>query len=372
MSRETWRVFWRQILFLCQKELLAIFKDKRTRIILVVPVIIQGFLFSYAANYNLEKVPYAVVDQCHSAESDQLLARLDGSEVFQRYASLSSVTQLSAYMDNGQILLAVVIPQDFAKKLHQREVAPVQVITDGKNSSVANIANGYVTQIIAGYNAERTGGARVTVEVRNWFNPNQLTRWTFLPGLIAMISFVQVIMLAGLSIAREREQGTFDQLLVTPLSSQAILVGKALPPVLVGLVQSSLIFLIARFWFEIPFVGSLFTLYLVLLLFNISSTGFGLSISAISANMQQVLVYVLVFMIPMCLLSGVATPVKNMPVFLQYLTYIDPLRFAIEAVRRIYLEGASLDVLWVDLWPLLAIIAVTMPLAGWLFRSRTD
>lgn len=372
MSMEIWRTLWRQILFLCQKEWLATFKDKRTRIILVVPVIVQGFLFSYAASYNLERVPYAVVDECHSQESDQLLAHLEGSESFQRQVTLSAIKEIDSYMDSGQILLAVVIPSDFAKRLQQGEEAPVQIIADGKNSSVANIATSYVTQIIARYNAERIGNPAVTLVSRTWYNPNQLTRWTFLPGLIAMISFVQVIMLAGLSIAREREQGTFDQLLVTPMSSTAILVGKAVPPVVVGLLQSSILFLIARFWFEIPFSGSLLTLYLVLLVFNISATGFGLSISSVSANMQQVLIYVLVFMIPMCLLSGVATPVKNMPLCLQYLTYIDPLRFAIDAVRRVYLEGASIMALWLDLWPLLAIIAVTMPLAGWLFRSRTD
>lgn len=367
------RSFIRHVQVLCHKEILAMVKDPRTRVILIVPVIMQGLLFGYAASYNLEHIPYALLDESHSRESRALYEHFAGSNSFICQRVLQSPAELADCMDSGEVMMAIVIPQDFAARLSSGQMAAVQVIADGRNSSAAGIAVGYASKVIASFNAERMSyGTAISVVERSWYNPQLSTRWNFLPGLIAMISFVQVIMLSGLSIAREREQGTFDQLLVTPLSSAEILTGKALPPVLIGLLQSTLLFCISYFWFEIPFAGGLMSLYLMLLVFNISSTGIGLSLSAVSANMQQVLVYVLVLLIPMSLLSGVATPVKNMPEVLQMFTYADPLRFAIDGVRRIYLEGAGVMELWLDFVPLFVIIALTMPLSAWLFRQRSS
>ena len=372
------RLFWRHLLFMCQKELLTTLKDRRMRAMMVVPALMQGFLFGYAASYNLDNVPYAVVDEDRSASSRSLLGHFAGSGSFQLVAMPDSPREIGQLIDREEILLAVVIPGDFERKLQQGQAAEVQVIADGRNSSVAGMATGYASRIVAEWNLERMaeatgvkgGQGSVSVESRTWFNPNQITRWIFSPGLIAMIAFVQVLLLAGMSIAREREQGTFDQLLVTPLSPAELLLGKAVPPMLIGLVQSTILFCIARFWFRIPFAGSLATLYLALILFIFSLIGVGLMISAISESMQQVMVYLMVLMMPMVLLSGLATPVINMPEALQYATYADPLRFAVDAVRRIYLEGAAAGDLLGDFVPMLLISAITLPLSGWLFYNR--
>lgn len=372
------RLFWRHLLFMCQKELLTTLKDRRMRAMMVVPALMQGFLFGYAASYNLDNVPYAVVDEDRSASSRSLLGHFAGSGIFQLVAMPDSPREIGQLIDREEILLAVVIPGDFERKLQQGQAAEVQVIADGRNSSVAGMATGYASRIVAEWNLERMaeatgvkgGQGSVSVESRTWFNPNQITRWIFSPGLIAMIAFVQVLLLAGMSIAREREQGTFDQLLVTPLSPAELLLGKAVPPMLIGLVQSTILFCIARFWFRIPFAGSLVTLYLALILFIFSLIGVGLMISAISESMQQVMVYLMVLMMPMVLLSGLATPVINMPEALQYATYADPLRFAVDAVRRIYLEGAAAGDLLGDFVPMLLISAITLPLSGWLFYNR--
>ncbi len=363
--------FCGRLLFMCQKELLATIKDKRMRFIIVMPAILQGLIFGYAANYNLEQVSYVVVDESRSMESRDLLAHMDHNGAFQRVATLANPAEIADRIDSETALVGIVIPQDFAEKLSHKETAPIEVIADGRNTSVAGQAVGYVSRIVTGWNAARTGSTGVSVVSRTWFNPNQITRWTFLPGLIGMISFVQVIMLAGLSIAKEREQGTFDQLLVTPLSPAEILLGKSLPPMLIGLFQSMLLFCICSFWFQIPFQGSLGTLVLTVIVFMLSSTGIGLSISAIAKNMQQVLVYVFVTMMPLVLLSGIATPVANMPQVLQILTYADPMRFAMAAIRRIYLEGAGISDIALNYVPMLAVAAVTMPLAAWLFRHKT-
>lgn len=363
--------FCGRLLFMCQKEMLATLKDKRMRAIMIMPAILQGFIFGYAANYNLDQVPYVVADESNSAESRELLAHIDYNGAFLREASLTSPAEIADWIDSEKVILAVVIPQDFAQKLSRGEQAPIEVIADGRNTSVAGQAVGYVSSMTASWNAARVGSPGIRVMSRTWFNPNQITRWTFLPALIGMISFVQVIMLAGLSIAKEKEQGTFDQLLVTPMSPAEILVGKSLPPMLIGLVQSMLLFCICRFWFQIPFNGSLGTLVVTVLIFMLSSTGIGLSISAIAKNMQQVLVYVFVTMMPLVLLSGLATPVANMPQILQVLTYADPMRFALAAIRRIYLEGAGICDVAVNYIPMLLVAAITMPLAGWLFRHKT-
>ena len=365
------RLILRHLRVLCRKEFIATLRDPRLKALLIAAPLIQGFLFGYAANYNLDHVPYAAVDLSKSAASRDFLARLDGSGAFERVASPANASAIGPLIDAEDILLAVVIPPDFARTLARGGAAKVQVIADGRNSAIAGTATGYVSSVVAAWNESRGYVPSVTVETRTWYNPNQTTRWTFLPSLIAMISFVQVIMLSGLSIAREREQGTSDQLLVTPLSPAAILVGKAVPPVLVGLFQAFCVFFIARLWFGVPFAGNLATLALTLFLFMVSTTGIGLSISSISKNMQQVLVYLLVLMIPMVLLSGLVTPVRNMPFALQIATYADPLRFVIDAVRRIYLEGATLREIAPDFLPMLGVAAVTMPLAGWLFRKRS-
>lgn len=369
--RETFLTLLRHILFLCQKELLVSFKDRRMQVMMVMPVLIQGFLFGYAANFNLEEAPYAVVDESRSAASRELLAGLDGGDLFIRVKTLDNSAQIADEIDSGRVILAIVIPQDFQDKLSRGEQAPVQIITDGRNNSIAGAVTSYVSSVITNFNEKNGVRSPVTVVSRTWYNPNQITRWNFLPSLIAMIAFVQVVLLAGLSIAKEREDGTFDQLLVTPLTPGEILIGKAMPSILVGLFQTFMLYLIARYWFSVPFSGSFFVLFFLIFLFILASTGIGLSVSAVARNMQQVLVYVLVLVLPMALLSGIATPIRNMPDFLQILTYADPMRFAVDAVKRIYLEGSSLYDVRMDILPLFIITCITLPIAGMLFRKRT-
>lgn len=369
--RETFLTLLRHILFLCQKELLVSFKDRRMQVMMVMPVLIQGFLFGYAANFNLEEAPYAVVDESRSAASRELLAGLDGGDLFIRVKTLDNSAQIADEIDSGRVILAIVIPRDFQDKLSRGEQAPVQIITDGRNNSIAGAVTSYVSSVITNFNEKNGVRSPVTVVSRTWYNPNQITRWNFLPSLIAMIAFVQVVLLAGLSIAKEREDGTFDQLLVTPLTPGEILIGKAMPSILVGLFQTFMLYLIARYWFSVPFSGSFFVLFFLIFLFILASTGIGLSVSAVARNMQQVLVYVLVLVLPMALLSGIATPIRNMPDFLQILTYADPMRFAVDAVKRIYLEGCSLYDVRMDILPLFIITCITLPIAGMLFRKRT-
>ncbi|WP_341677501.1 ABC transporter permease [Niveibacterium sp. SC-1] len=358
------------ILALIRKELLAIVKDPASRAILFAPALVQSLLFGYGATYDLTHAPYAVLDQSHGAAASELLARLDGTGVFYRATTLTAPRQIAEVIDAEAALMVLSIPPDFENRLARGQQAPLQMILDGRNSSTAGAAAGYVGAIVADYNKTRTGGAGITVERRAWFNPNLESRWNIMPALIAALSMLQTLLLAALSVAREREQGTFDQLLVTPLTPMQILIGKALPSILIGLIQSTIIFLVIRFWFRIPMNGSVWLMYGGLILFNCAAVGIGLSISALALSMQQAMLYTFLLIMPLMLLSGLLTPVRNMPAVLQIATYANPLRFGISIVRRVYLEGAGLADVAPDFVPLLAIAALTLPLAAWLFRNR--
>lgn len=358
--------FFLRVKWLIWKEFLSTVKDPRTRAILIAPVIVQTMLFGHAATFNLDKVPYALLDLSHSRESTKFIAALEGGRIFQRVATLSSTNEIAQVIDSGEALMVVTIAPDFEREIIAGRAGKLQIITDGRNTMTAAVASGYLGRIVDEFN----GSKKIQLETVAWFNPNLITRWNFLPGLMGLLSLIQVMLLAGLSVAREREQGTFDQLLVTPLSPVEILIGKAVIPVVVGIFQATLVFLICRNIFEIPFAGSLPPLYLTLFVFTLSLSGLGLSISAISNSMQQVMVYCFVLILPMVLLSGFATPVANMPEALQILTYADPLRFALDSLRRIYLEGCTISDVAFNFVPMMILAAITLPLAAWLFRNK--
>lgn len=356
--------------FLIRKELLDLLKEPSARVLLIAPALIQGLLFGYGATYELTHAPYAVLDQSRGDASTELLRRVDGTGVFKREATLSTARDIAPAIEDSGVLMVLSFPADFEAQLASGRAAPLQLILDGRNSSTAAAAAAQVTAIVADYNQQRGGGAQVKVERRAWFNPNLESRWNIMPALIASLSMLQTMLVAALSVAREREQGTFDQLLVTPLTPMQILIGKAVPSILVGLAQSTVILLIVRWWFQIPIAGSTWLLYLGLLSFTVAAVGIGLSISAVSVNMQQAMLYTFLLLMPLMMLSGLLTSVRNMPEVLQIGTYANPLRFGVDLVRRVYLEGAGFRDIAFDFVPMLVISAITLPLAAWLFRNR--
>jgi ABC-2 type transport system permease protein len=364
-----------RILALTRKELLAILKDPRTRMSLLVPPLVQTLIFGYAASFDLNRVPYAVLDQDHSAASYQLLAGLDGSGIFERVADLRRVSDLATYINDRRALLVVQIEPDFERRLISGESADVEIIADGRNSNTSGTALGYVNSIVEQFNNDwrTTHGldpAPLGITSRAWYNPNLETRWNMIPGLIGTLTLIQTMMLAAMSVAREREQGTFDQLLVTPFRPYEIMAGKALPAMAVGTFQATGVLLVAQLWFRIPFAGSYLTLYTGLLLFLLAAIGIGLLVSSVAATMQQAMLYSLLLIMPFSLLSGMTTPLSNMPPAVLYFTAINPLRYAIDITRRVYLEGTGLGLLWSDLWPLALIATLTLATASWMFNHR--
>lgn len=364
-----------RILALMRKELLVILKDPRGRITLIVPPVLQCLIFGYAATYDLNSVPYALVDEDRSAASRALAARLDGSGIFVRVASPDRADQATPYLDDRSVVLVIVIDRNFERDLNAGTLARLQVIADGRNSNTAGIGQGYVGVIATAFGqswraARGLRDASVTVTSRAWYNPTLETRWQMIPSLIGTITMLMTMMLTAMSVAREREEGTFDQLLVAPFRPTEIMIGKAVPSMLVGLIQSSLILLVALFWFQIPFAGSYLVLYLGLILFLAAAIGIGLFLSSNARNMQQAMILTFVLLMPFMLLSGLMAPAENMPAALQYFTIVNPLKYAITITRRVYLEGAGIAELVPDMLALVAIASVTLPFAAWLFRNR--
>jgi ABC-2 type transport system permease protein len=364
-----------RILALCRKELLAIVKDPRSRFVVFIPPIIQSMVFGYAASYDLNDVPYAVVDLDRSAASRDLLARLDGSQIFHRFATLEKSADVDQFINDRRVVLIVQIDQDFERRLLSNRSADVLVIADGRNSNTAAVATGYLGGIVEQFNADwraahYQSGMPIRIVTRAWYNPNLESRWNMIPALIGTLTLIGTMLLTALSVAREREQGTFDQLLVTPFRPAEIMAGKAIPSMLVGLTQATGILLVAQLWFRIPFAGSFVTLYCGLGLFLLAAVGIGLMVSAFAATMQQAMLYSFLLIMPFSLLSGLTTPISSMPEWMQKATLVNPLRYGIDIAHRVYLEAATAPRLFEDFWPLAVIGVVTLSAAAWLFRHR--
>ena len=366
---------FRRILALIRKELLAILKDPRSRFTVLGPPIIQTLIFGYAATYDLNQVRYAVYDQDRSEASRQFLADMDGSGTFRRVANLRDQREIAPLIDSRSVLIVVQIGQDFERRLLLSQPADVQVIADGRNSNTAGTALNYIGTIADSFNASwrQTHGAPpppVQAVPRAWYNPNLETRWYMVPGMIGMLTLVQMVIITAMSVAREREQGTFDQLLVTPFRPIEIMIGKSVPSILIGLAQVTMVLTLALFWFKIPFQGSLFTLYFGVLLFLIAAVGIGLMVSSVAATMQQALLGSFLTIMPFAMLSGLNTPISNMPREVQYITLINPLRYVISIIHRVFLEAASFRGIASDLWPLALIAVFSLSVAVWMFRRR--
>jgi ABC-2 type transport system permease protein len=367
----------RRIAALILKEFITILKDPKSRFVIIGPPIIQFFVFGYAATFDLENVRYAVLDESRTTLSRQLLAGVEGSGIFRLTGYLADENELTDSIDSEQARLAIHIGPDFDERLHSSRPVEVQVIADGRNPNVALIALGYFSAIVEDFNHRllqegviSPSGPGLQLVERSWFNGNLRSRWFIVSALGGIISMVVVLILTSLSVAREREFGTFDQLLVAPFTPGEILVGKSLPGIVFGLLDALIFAVGAVFWFAVPFRGTIAALIVSLLCFIITIVGVGLLVSSLSMTMQQGLLGSFLFMLPAVTLSGLATPIENMPLWLQRADLLNPVRYIIIALRNIFLEGADLTMVWPYLWPLLSMAALTFPVAAWLFRHR--
>jgi ABC-2 type transport system permease protein len=365
----------RRILALMAKEFLALLKDKRSRFVLIGPPLVQLLVFGYAATFDLRHVPYALLDEDSGYAARDLAAALRGSPSFSEVARLTHEDEIAPLIDRKGALMVVRIGPRFSADLLSGRPASLQVIVDGRNSNTALLVVNYVRVIVDQFNRDWAAGHGTQlppahIETRAWFNPNLESRWFFLPGIVGMLTLLVTTLVTSLSVAREREQGTFDQLLVTPMRPVEILIGKALPGFIIGIAEATLIMAVTVLWFGVPLVGSLLTLYTGVLLFLLSAVGVGLMISSLAVTQQQGLLGAFFFLVPAIILSGFATPIANMPPLVQDLTLLNPMRYFLVVLRGVFLEGTPFALLIPQFWPMAAIGVVALAVAGWLFRHR--
>jgi len=347
-----------QILSLIIKEFIAILGDKRSRMVIMVPPILQVLVFGYAATYNLNNIPFAVFNEDCVHASRSLIARFDGSPSFDRIATLESTKEIDPLIDSAEALLVIHIGQEFSDDLSAGRRPVVQLNIDGRNSNTALIAANDAQSIVGSFAYELLGsvnrrGPDAVLVDRVWYNPNLLSRWLIVPGIVGLLTMVVTTMVTSLSIARERE------------------LGKAISPYIIGVAEAGFIVLVAIYWFHVPFRGNLGTLFIGIACFLLSAIGVGLAISSIARTMQQGLLGAFLFLVPSVILSGFATPIANMPHLVQQLTLINPLRYYMVVLRGVFLEGATLSSLSSQLWPMLVIGIFNLAVAQWLFRHRS-
>ncbi|MDE2334946.1 MAG: ABC transporter permease [Rhodospirillales bacterium] len=366
---------WRQVLALVIKEMLAVLRDAKSRAVLIGPPLIQLLVFGYAATFDLNHVPMAVYNRDPSQASRELVAHFAGSPTFRVVAMLRSGRRIDELIDSRQAQLVLVIDRRFTRDLLTHRPAPVQTIVDGRNSNTALLIEGYANTILTDFALRwgETHGGRpppAVLQTRALYNPTLSSHWFIVPGIVALLTQVVTLLVVSLSVARERETGTFDQLLVTPMRPVDILLGKGLPGLLVGLLEATVIIAAAVWWFDVPLRGGLLALYLGLILFVVAVTGIGLMISSLVSTQQQALLGAFLFMVPSIILSGFATPIANMPPWVQDLTLVNPMRYFLVIVRSVFLEGAGVAALASQDWPMAVIGAVNLVAATWLFRRR--
>ncbi len=364
-----------RVLALVVKEFLAILRDGKSRTVLIGPPLIQLVVFGYAASFDLNHVPFAVYNQDPSGYSRDLVADFAGSPAFKQVAVLHSPARIRDLIDSRRVEMVLDIDPRFSRDLLTNVPAPVQVIVDGRNSNTALLILGYANDIItsAGENWAKSrgkSGPPAQLDPRALFNPNLDSHWFIIPGIVALLTQVITLLVVGLSVAREREAGTFDQVLVTPLRPLDILIGKSLPGLIIGLIEATVIIVAAHFWFGVPLLGGLAQLYSGLILFTAAVAGIGLMISSLAATQQQALLGAFLFMVPSIILSGFATPIANMPVVVQDLTLLNPMRYALVVIRSCFLEHPSFSVLMPQYAAMASLALVSLATAGWLFRKR--
>ena len=354
------------------KEVLSILRDPRSRMVVLVPPLAQLLIFAFAATLEVRNVDIAVHNQDAGRWSHELVTRLERAEFVNQIHHVANNQQLQGLIDEGKVMAALEIPVDFSRAIAAGDSGRVQLLVDGRRSNSGQITVAYLSAIAAEVGAEANPEAALAapVVVRNWFNPNLVYRWFIVPGLSGILAFFSALLITSLSIARERELGTFDQLLVSPTSTPEIIISKSLPALAIGTGLGLMMIAAGIVLFQIPFSGSFGLLLISLVLFILSVVGIGLMISAVSATQQQAILGAFAIGVPAVLMSGFATPVENMPTLLQWLAQAIPLTHFLVIVQGSFLKALPLGDILASLWPLAIIALVSLTMATVFVRGR--
>jgi ABC-2 type transport system permease protein len=375
----------RRVEYMLRKEFIQTLRDPHTRFLLIGPPVIQMFVFGYAATLEVKHVGLAVLDLDNTQESRELLSHFSASRYFDIKKYIAHRDELREGIDRGDFLMALEIDSGFAERLRNGQGASVQVLVDASNSNTALVGLGYLSQVgaqFAGdYETDQLRRAapqlapfvpRVELEARPWFNEGLNSQWFFVPGVIGNVMLIMVMMLTAFAVVREREIGTLEQIMVTPIRRWEFIVGKTLPFFLIGCFDATLISLIGTLWFGVPLRGKVAVLALGLMTYMLAALGLGLLLSTLSATQQQAMMASFFFIMPMITLSGFGNPISSMPLFLQKLTYINPVTYVMVVLRGVFLKGVGLEVLWPDIAAMSCLAALLLSVSVLRFHKSLE
>jgi len=333
------------------KEFLQTLRDPRMRAVLIAVPIIQSIVFGYAVTTDVKLIAIAVMDRDNTPESRKLISDFASSHYFRVVKHVSTEDVIRDVMDHGEVKAVLQINVGFGGTIRSGRTAPVQMIVDGTDSNTAGIVLNYSGGVINNYNANFAGGdvrAPVLVDLRTraWFNENLESRNFYVPGVIALLLTLVTLLLSSMAIVREKEIGTIEQIIVTPITKAEFILGKTVPFAIIGFFDVLIITAICVFWFEVPIRGSMWLLLAGTALFIMSTLGIGLLLSTVSSTQQQAMMGSFFFFFPAVLLSGFLFPIANMPQIIQWLTYVNPLRYMLVIIRGIFLKGVGVEILW--------------------------
>lgn len=366
-----------------RKEFYQIRQDRRMLLVSIMAPILQVLLLGYAATTDIKYSNLLVCDMDKTSESRELIKSFTNSNYFIEKYTIDVLTDVDHYIDQGKTSVALVIPKGFGDRVLRREPAPVQMVFDGADANTANILLGYSSQIIGSYSQSIVANystmlrgvkiARILPEPRVWFNPDLKSQNFMVPGVVALVLMIITMTLTSLGIVKEKEIGTLEQLLVTPIKPYQLIIGKLIPFVLIGAVDMVIVLSIARYWFEVPMRGSLSLLFGLSGLFILTTLGLGLFVSTIAKSQQQaMLIAQFFFFMPFMFLAGFAFPIENMPEVIQWISYIIPLRYFLVIVRGIFLKGSTLSELWLPATALALFGVSILTLSVLRFRRRLE
>lgn len=364
---------------LVRKEFIQLFRDRKNLRLLVLSPIIQLIIFGYVISTDVRDITVAFLDQSRTPESRRVIDSFN-TGVFRITHYAEDPGRLEELLLRRKVNLAVTVGPEFAQRIRRGETGRVQVLADGSMSNMASVRISYSLQVMGRLNRQLLAElyprealpGQVDARVRTWYNPNLDSRNFYVPGIVAVLIMIISLLFTSMAVIKEREAGTMEQLVVTPVSPAELILGKTIPYAVISIVQMAAVAIFAIFWFELPLHGSPLLLLAATCLFLLSTLGIGLFISTISATQQQAMMTTFFFILPFFMLSGFVFPIDNMPGPVQWLTFLIPLRYMLEIIRDIFLKGVGLEVFWDQFLALAAIGSVVFAAAVARFRKRLD
>lgn len=365
---------------LVRKEFIQLFRDRKNRPLLVIAPLVQLLVFGYVVSTDVRDVRVAWMDRSRTQESRLLADRLDANRTFRITHRVDGEDAVERLLLERAVDLAVTVPPDFSERIREGRTSPVQILADGSMSNMASMRIAYTRSILDRFNrdlleelyAEEMRYGRMDARPRTWYNPNLNSRDYYVPGIVAFLIMLTSLLFTSMAIIREKEGGTIEQLVVTPMSPFELILGKTIPYTIISVVQMTGVAVFAVLWFSVPLRGSIPLLFASTLVFLMSTLGIGLFISTVSATQQQAMMTTFFFILPFFMLSGFVFPISNMPLPVQVLTYLNPLRYFLVIIRGIFLKGVGLEILWPQLASLAAIGVVVFWGAVARFGKRLD